>query len=126
VSCRVDVAVRAHERLRLDLMAAGSRMLAAGGDDAAFRAAHTRLAAFCTGELVPHLQRDEEELARAGGCAEGRLLAAAMRAEARALVAAVEELAAARDACAAAGAARVVHALLAAHIHHAELLATVS
>ncbi|GAA3166459.1 hypothetical protein GCM10010531_18870 [Blastococcus jejuensis] len=122
MTCGIEVPRRAHEQLRLGLMTAGSRMLAADGD-ADFREAHAALAAFCASELVPHLEADERWLVRAGSCPEARLLATAMRAEARALTAAVGELAAATDPCGAAAAARVVHALLSAHINHTGLLA---
>lgn len=124
MTCRVEVARRAHEALRLELMRTGVAVQSAGSDPAAFREAHGRLVAFCTGDLLPHLERDEQWLARAEECPEGRLLAIAMRAEARALAGAVHEIAAAGDACAAGAATRVVHALFAAHINHAELLAT--
>jgi hypothetical protein len=126
VSCRIDVAERAHEPLRLELIRRGALAFRAGEQAEADGAALAGLVEFCREQLLPHLEHDEQWLTRAGGCPEGRLLATAMRSEARALAAAVHELATATDRCDAMGAARVVHALFAAHVDHARLLASVA
>lgn len=111
-----------HDRLRLDLMSAGRRLRGTADDESTFPDAREDLAAFCFGELLPHLEQDERWLVEVGRCDEGRLLAEAVRAENRAITAAVYELAAATSACDAVAATRVLHTLLAAHTHHVELL----
>lgn len=74
--------------------------------------------------LLPHLVADESWLLEARRCGEGRLLADAMRTEARAMTAAVYELAAATVCYEAVAATRLLHALLAADAHHEQLLST--
>lgn len=113
-----------HDRLRLGLMDAGRQVRATLDEVAGFAGARDNLARFCFAELLPHLEADEAWLLAARHCPEGRLLADAIRAEARAITAAVYELVAATNPCEAIAATRVLHALLAAHSHHEHLLAT--
>lgn len=121
-TCQEVVPHEHHDQLRLDLMNAGREFLAASAEQDDFGEARARLVAFCTDELLPHLERDERWLTKTSECEEGRLLGLAMRAEARAVRGAVYELMSALDASEVMGATRVVHALLAAHAHHQELL----
>ena len=121
-ACEDVVPHEHHDRLRLDLMEAGRKVLATSPDEADFEEARQELVEFCTAELLPHLEHDEHWLARTAECPERRLLGLAMRAEARALRAAVYELVGASTPCDVMGATRVVHALLEAHVHHQELL----
>ncbi len=123
-TCHELVPQEHHDSLSLGLMDAGRTVLASSAREADFERARRQLVAFCTDDLLPHLDRDELWLTQTSECAEGRLLGLAMRAEARALRAAVEELVSATDACEVIGATRVVHALLSAHIHHQELLSS--
>jgi hypothetical protein len=108
--------------LRFALMDAGRQVRAAADDPQRFPAARDHLARFCFAELLPHLEADDSWLFEARRCGEGRLLADAMRTEARAMTAAVYELAAATDPCEAVAATRLLHTLLAAHAHHEQLL----
>jgi hypothetical protein len=112
------------EQLRLGLMAAGRRLLTATDDHSVFHTTHAELTSFCLTKLVPHLERDERWLVEADECAEARLLALAMRAEARTMTAAVYDLVAATTPCEAMASTRVLHALLAAHAHHEDRLVT--
>ena len=111
-----------HDTLRLALMTAGRLVRASADDPDRFPAARENMARFCFAELLPHLVADEAWLLEARDCPEARLLVDAMRTEARAMTAAVYELAAATESCQAVAATRVLHALLAAHAHHEELL----
>jgi hypothetical protein len=111
------------EQLRLGLMDVGRRLQAAT-EDHSFHEAHAELTNFCLRTLLPHLHRDEHWLVEAGDCAEARLLTLAMRSEARAMTAAVYDLAAATNQCEAVASTRVLHVLLAAHAHHEDLLVT--
>jgi hypothetical protein len=111
-----------HEMLRLALMDAGRQLRASVDDLEQFPAARDALARFCFGQLLPHLEADESWLLEVRHCAQGRLLADAMRTEARAMTAAVYELAGATGPCEAVSATRVLHALLAAHAHHEQSL----
>jgi hypothetical protein len=104
-------------------MNAGRQVRAAADDPDRFPAARENMARFCFAELLPHLEADETWLLEARDCPETRLLADAIRTEARAMTAAVYELVAATAPCQAVAATRVLHALLAAHAHHEELLA---
>lgn len=113
-----------HDRLRLELMSAGRRLSEAAADAGAFRKAHEHLTTFCVSELLPHLEKDDEWLVDAGRTAERELLAQAIRAENRAMVAIIDELAAATSPCDTVAATRVLHTLLAAHAHNEELLVT--
>ena len=108
--------------LRLALMDAGREVRATVDDIERFPAARDNMARFCFTELLPHLEADEGWLLEARHCPEGRLLADAIRTEARAMTAAVYELATAAGPCEAVTATRVLHALLAAHDHHTQLL----
>lgn len=119
--CPTRQAPFSHDRLRLDLMAAGSRVMAAGSGHA-FLSAREELASYCTEHVLPHLEADERWLTEADGCPEARLLARALRAEARAMTGAVDELTRAETPCEAMASARVLHTLLAAHAHHELLL----
>lgn len=87
-----------------------------------FPEARDGLVKFCFTELLPHLDRDERWLLQAQRCAEGRLLAEAMRAEIRTMTAAAYELATTAGACEAMALTRVLHTFLAAHDHHEKLL----
>jgi hypothetical protein len=110
-----------HDQLLLGLMDAGSRVMAAT-DDKAFRSARDGLSGYCSEKVLPHLEVDERWLIEAEACPEARLLARAMRAEVRAMTGAVDELAVATTPCEAMAATRVLHALLSAHAHHAQVL----
>ena len=110
--------------LRLALMDAGRQVRATADDLERFPAARDNMARFCFAELLPHLEADESWLLEARHCPEARLLADAIRTEARAMTAAVYELVTATSPCEAVTATRVLHALLAAHDHHTELLAS--
>ena len=112
-----------HDTLRLALMDAGRQVRAAADDPDRFPAARENMARFCFAELLPHLEADETWLLEARDCPETRLLADAIRTEARAMTAAVYELVIATAPCQAVAATRVLHALLAAHAHHEDLLA---
>ena len=120
--CPGAPAPTSHDVLRLALMDAGRRIRASAEDPEGFPAARDNLVRFCFAELLPHLEADEDWLLEARQCAEGRLLADAIRTEARAMTAAVYELAAASGPCETVAATRVLHALLAAHAHHEQLL----
>lgn len=120
--CPVPSAAGDHSSLRLGLMEAGRALRGAAEDEAQFPEAHRTVLAVCLDRLLPHLAEDEQWLLAARGCAAGRLLAEAMRSEARAITAAVLELRDARTPCEAIATTRALHALLAAHEHHAELL----
>lgn len=111
-----------HDMLRLALIDAGQRVAAAVEEPDRFPAARDGIARFCYAELLSHLEADEHWLLEARHCTEGRLIAEAIRTEARAMTAAVHELADATDPCQAVAAIRVLHALLAAHAHHEQLL----
>lgn len=111
-----------HEALRLSLLAVGREVRAAADTGVGLPAARDRLARFCFAELLAHLESDEAWLVDARVCPEGRLLAEAIRSEARTMTATVYELAAAETGCEAVAATRVLHALLAAHVHHEETL----
>ena len=74
-----------------------------------------------TASLDPDKQADI--LARTSGVVE-RLLAEAILSESRAITGAVHELAAAWNPCEAVASTRVLHALLAAHVHHEQLFGT--
>jgi hypothetical protein len=110
-----------HDELRLGLVTAGHDLVGAA-PGAAFTAARDRLVTFCVDEVLTHLEHDEAWLTRAEHCQTGRLLALAMRAEARAMQGAVLDLAVAHDACEAMSSTRVLHTLLAAHTNHQALL----
>lgn len=122
VPCRGASPAATHDMLRLGLMEAGRRVRAAAEDGERFPAARDTLVRFCFAELLPHLEADESWLSEARDCPEGRLLAHAIRTEARAMTAAVYELLAVTSPCEAVAATRVLHALLAAHAHHEDLL----
>lgn len=124
-ACRAPAPSSHHDGLRLALMEAGRQVRAGLDDPELFPAALDGLVRFCLTELLPHLEADERWLPALQNCSEKRLLAAAMRTEARAMAGAVNELVAARSACEAVTATRVLHALLAAHAHHEQLLGTV-
>lgn len=121
--CPVEPPPASHDTLRLALMDAGRQVRASADDLERFPAARDNMARFCFAELLPHLEADETWLLEARHCAEMRLLIDAIRTEARAMTAAVYELVAATEPCQAVAATRVLHALLAAHAHHEELLA---
>lgn len=74
--------------------------------------------------LLPQLEDDEHWLRAAEADPQTRPLAQAMRTEARAMTATVYPLVAATAPCEAVAATQVLHTLLAAHIHHEELLAS--
>lgn len=112
-----------HDELRLGLMDAGRQLHATTVDPARFPAARDTIARYCFSELLPHLEADESWLMAARDSPETRLLADAMRTEARAMTAAAHELAHAQEPVQAVAATRVLHALLAAHAHHEDLLA---
>lgn len=111
-----------HDELRLALMDAGRLVRATVDDLDRFPAARDNLARFCFAELLPHLEGDESWLLEARQCPGLRLIADVIRTEARAMTAAVYELVAATGPCEAVAAARVLHAFLAAHAHHEQLL----
>lgn len=111
-----------HDVLKLGLMDAGRRMRAAADDPGLFPDAREELVTFCFERLVPHLENDERWLREAGRCPTGGLLADAMRTEARAMTGAAYELVGTANPCEAMATTRVLHALLAAHAHHQELL----
>lgn len=121
--CLATAPPASHDVLRLALMDAGRQVRASVDDIERFPAARDNMARFCVTELLPHLEADERWLLEARHCPEGRLLADAIRTEARAITATVYELAAATAPCEAVTATRVLHALLAAHDHHTQLLA---
>ena len=124
MTCEIAPQHTDHERLRLGLMSAGLRMWSTREQPDGFPEAHDQLVRFCVTEVLAHLDRDERWLAEAQRCPEGRLLAEAMRAEARMMTAAVHELSTAPEVCAAMAQTRVLHTFLAAHDHHEELLRT--
>lgn len=113
-----------HDSLRLALMDAGRQVRAAADDLERLPAARDDLVRFCRTELLPHLEADEGWLIEAQHCPELRLLAQTIRAEARSMAAAAYGLTAATGPCEAVAATRVLHALLAAHDQHEELLLT--
>lgn len=121
-ACQAPAPSSHHDDLRLALMQAGRQVRAGLDDPDLFPAALDGLVRFCLTELLPHLEADESWLLALQDCPEKRLLAAAMRTEARAMAGAVNELVAARSAFEAVAATRVLHALLAAHAHHEQLL----
>lgn len=123
-ACRARPPRTNHDDLRLALMDAGRRVRDAVDDLERFAGARDDLARFCFAELLPHLESDESWLLQLRRCPEVGLLSDAIRTEARAMTAAVYELAAARGPCEAVAATRVLHALLAAHAHHEQLLVT--
>lgn len=123
IPCPVEPPPANHDTLRLALMDAGRQVRASADDLERFPAARDNITRFCFAELLPHLEADETWLLEARHCAEMRLLIDAIRTEARAMTAAVYELVAATEPCQAVAATRVLHALLAAHAHHEELLA---
>jgi hypothetical protein len=102
-------------------MTAGRRVMATA-EGPEFLAARDELSVYCTDHVLAHLEADESWLAEADMCPQARLLARAMRAEARAMAAAVDELARAANPCEAMASARVLHTFLAAHAHHELLL----
>jgi hypothetical protein len=122
MTCPTAPLLDTHEGLILGLMGAGLPVREAVDDPATFLAAREELVRFCRKELLPHLAAHEDWLVAARGCSEGRLLADAIRTEARAMTAAVYEIAAADSACDAVAATRVLHAMLSAHAHHEQLL----
>ena len=105
--CPAPPRLNDHEALRLALLEAGLLLRSAHDDLERFDAARARLLAFCWERLVPHLEHDEAWLLAADTCPTGRLLADAMRTEARAMTAAVLELEGATDPCEAIGAVRI-------------------
>lgn len=111
-----------HDLLRLALMTAGRQVRASLEDLEGFPPARDNLVRFCFAELLPHLEADEGWLVAARHHVESRLLIDAIRSEARAMTAAVYELAAVTGPCEAVAATRVLHAFLAAHDHHEQLL----
>lgn len=115
-----------HDHLRLGLMGAGLAMWRTREQPDDFPEARDRLVTFCRTQLLPHLDDDDSWLLEARRCAEGRLLAEAMQAEARTMRAAVYELSVAPAACEAMAHTRVLHTFLAAHDHHESLLRTVA
>lgn len=117
-------AVTTHDELRLELMAAGQGMRAAVEDPARFAPAHERLVRLALDQVLPHLEADERWLRDAEALPETRLLALAVRSEARAMIAAAHQLVDSTTPCEAAAITRVLHTLLAAHVHHGELLAS--
>lgn len=123
MSCPTPPLPADHDELRLGLMGAGRLIRAAAEEPELFADARQGLVTFCFDRLLPHLESDEQWLLEARACAEGGLLADAMRTEARAMTGAVFELVAATGPCEAMAATRVLHSLLAAHAHHEELLA---
>lgn len=122
--CRVLPPGTDHDALRLALMDAGREVRRAVDDPRRFPSARDDLARFCFAELLPHLEADELWLLDARQCAGGRLVAEVIRAEARAMTAVVYELVATTRPWEAVAATRVLHALLAAHAHHEQLLVT--
>lgn len=122
MTCPTAKSPERHDRLRFGLVGAGRLVRASVEDPVLFADARRDLVAFCLDELLPHLETDERWLVRARLCTKGGLLADAMRAEARAMTAAAFELMGAAGPCEAMAATRVLHALLAAHVHHEELL----
>lgn len=123
--CPVHPPGASHDRLRLALMDAGRAVRAAAEDPVRFTAARDALARFCVTELLPHLETDERWLSEAGRCPEAALLVAAIRAETRAMRAAVQDVAQAAGPCEVVAATRVLHVLLATHDHHERLIAEV-
>ena len=119
--CPTPRVTESHDRLRLELLTAGSRVMATT-DGPAFLAARDELAAYCTDHVLAHLEADESWLAEADTCPEARLLARAMRAETRTMAGAVDELRRAAHPCEAMASTRVLHTFLAAHAHHELLL----
>lgn len=115
-----------HERLRLELVAAGRALVAAAETEAAADLAEARedLERFCATDLLPELRRDEVCLERAEEHLETRLLAVAMRAQIRAITAIAEELRAPSAPWVAVAATRALHAMLAAYSHHHALLSS--
>lgn len=122
MECTVPSRATPHERLQLDLMAAGLRMWAARGQPHALAGALHGLADYCTSTLLPHLDHDERWLREGHGCPEGHLLAEAMRAEIRTMAGVIDELSSTTEACEAMALTRVLHSFLAAHDHHENLL----
>ncbi len=103
-------------------MRAGLRMWDARDQPDALPDALQDLVGYAVAEILPHLESDEQWLLEAQGCPSGGLLAEAMRAESRTMAGAVHELTTAADACEAMALTRVLHALLAVHDHHENLL----
>ncbi|HEX2893479.1 MAG TPA: hypothetical protein VHO29_05695 [Marmoricola sp.] len=104
-------------------MDAGREVRAAADDPEGFAVARDALARFCVAELLPHLETDERWLSEAGRCPEAALLVEAIRAETRAMRAAVQDVAQAAGPCEVVAATRVLHVLLATHDHHERLIA---
>ena len=106
-----------HDHLRLGLISVGMRLRGSVEDPARFEVARAELTRYCYDKVLPHLERDEDWLTRAEECPQARALAQAMRAETRAITAAVLELEGAEP-CEAVAATRVLHTLLALHEGH--------
>lgn len=121
--CPVHPPDASHDRLRLALMDAGRAVRAAAEEPAGFEAAREALARLCVAELLPHLDADERWLSKAGRCRDAALLVEAIRAETRAMRAAVQDVAQAAGPCEVVAATRVLHVLLATHDHHERLIA---
>ncbi len=120
--CTIPTRPTGHDLLQVDLLAAGLRMWASRGRPDVLPRAVADLGHFCESTLLPHLERDERWLRDAQDCAEGHLLAQAMRAEIRAMTGVIEELGSVSEACEAMALTRVVHSFLVAHDHHENLL----
>lgn len=103
-------------------MSAGLKAWGANEAPDQFPAALEALVRFCVTEVLPHLEHDEDWLREAEKLSEKRLLAKAMRAEARAMESSVEQLLTATGPCEAMALTRVLHSFLAAHDHHEKLL----
>ena len=106
-------------------MSAGLRLREAVGDPIRFDDARRELVQHCYDHVLPQLERDEQRLVRAQECAGAGPLIEAMRAETRAMAAAVLELDSTHADCEAVSAVRVLHTLLTLRAGHEErLLAT--
>jgi L-alanine-DL-glutamate epimerase-like enolase superfamily enzyme len=122
VTCQIAVPYTDHDGLRLELMTLARVVAVTKDDPTLFVDAHAALTAYCAEKVLAHLEQDEGWLVEMECCPEARLLARAMRAEARPITGAVHELIASRTPCDTVASTRVVHALLAAHTHHEQLL----
>ena len=124
MACEIVPQSTDHERLRFGLMNAGKRMWDSREQPDEFPKARGELVEFCIANLIPHLEHDDRWLLEAQHCAEGRLLAEAMRAEGWTMTATVNELSSTDGACELMALTRLLHTLLAAHDHHEKLLRT--
>jgi hypothetical protein len=111
----IDVMTSEHQDLRLRLLTEARPLAATVDGTVPFEPMRDSLVRFLLDELTPHLAMDEELLTTASDRADTRLLAEAIRAQRRAIVAAITDLREASTAWEAVAATRALHSLLAVH-----------